>query len=104
MDKIWFRNPSKSEVIGHCGGEENTELSRRTDKSRKKNKKIVVSSCYVDTYLHHNIHAGYTDVNWSSLYDWHIVKTTIYELKHTLQIMVITVHWRYVITQYLQHK
>ena len=20
MDKIWDRNPSKSEVIGHCGG------------------------------------------------------------------------------------
>jgi len=22
MDKIWDRNPSKSEVIGHCGGDE----------------------------------------------------------------------------------
>ena len=22
MDKIWYRNPSKSEVIGHCGGDE----------------------------------------------------------------------------------
>ena len=22
MDKIWYRNPSKSEVIGRCGGEE----------------------------------------------------------------------------------
>jgi len=21
MDKIWFRNPSKSEVIGRCGGD-----------------------------------------------------------------------------------
>jgi len=22
MDKIWDRTPSKSEVIGHCGGDE----------------------------------------------------------------------------------
>ena len=25
MDKIWDRNPSKSEVIGRCGGDEKTE-------------------------------------------------------------------------------
>jgi len=25
MDKIWYRNPSQSEVIGHCGGDEKTE-------------------------------------------------------------------------------
>jgi len=25
MDKIWDRNPSKSEVIGRCGGDENIE-------------------------------------------------------------------------------
>jgi len=24
MDKIWDRNPSKSDVIGHCGGDEKT--------------------------------------------------------------------------------
>ena len=24
MDKIWYRNPSKSEVIGLCGGDEKT--------------------------------------------------------------------------------
>ena len=23
MEEIWDRNPSKSEVIGHCGGDEN---------------------------------------------------------------------------------
>ena len=34
MDKIWDRNPSKSEVIGCCGGDEKTEWSRRTDKSQ----------------------------------------------------------------------
>jgi len=25
MDKIWYRNPSKLEVIGCCGGNEKTE-------------------------------------------------------------------------------
>ena len=34
MDIIWYRNPSKSEVIGRCGGDENNERPRRTDKSR----------------------------------------------------------------------
>ena len=24
MDKIWYKNPSKSEVIGRCGGDEKT--------------------------------------------------------------------------------
>jgi len=32
MDKNWYRNPSKSEVIGCCGGDEKTEWPRRTDK------------------------------------------------------------------------
>ena len=35
MDKIWYNNPSMYEVIGRCGGDEETELPRRTDKSRK---------------------------------------------------------------------
>ena len=34
MDNIWYRNPSKSEVIDRCGGDEKTEWPRRTDKSR----------------------------------------------------------------------
>jgi len=34
MDKIWYRNPSKSEVIGRCGGDEKTEWQCRTVKSR----------------------------------------------------------------------
>jgi len=25
MDKIWYRNPLKSEGIGRCGGDEKTE-------------------------------------------------------------------------------
>jgi len=35
MDKIWDRNPSRSEVIGYCGVDEKTKWPRRTDKSRK---------------------------------------------------------------------
>ena len=37
MDNIWYRNPSKSEVIGRCGGDEKNEWPRRTDKSRTLN-------------------------------------------------------------------
>jgi len=50
MDKIWYRNPSKSEVsevIGRCGGDEKNEWPRRTDWSRtlkKKQKKTVGQS------------------------------------------------------------
>jgi len=33
MDKIWYRNPSKSEVICRCCGDEKSECRRRTDKS-----------------------------------------------------------------------
>ena len=36
MDNIWYENPSKSEVIGPCGGDEKTEWPRRTEKSRTK--------------------------------------------------------------------
>ena len=36
MDKIWYRNPSKSEVIGHCGGDEKNEKSRTLKKNTKK--------------------------------------------------------------------
>ena len=47
MDKMWYRNTSKSEVIGRCGGDEKTERPRRTDKSRtlkkQKQKRMKVS-------------------------------------------------------------
>ena len=29
MDKIWYRNHSKSEVIGRCGGDEKTEMTKQ---------------------------------------------------------------------------
>ena len=34
MDKIWYRNPSKSEVIGRCGGDEKTNDDAEPTKSR----------------------------------------------------------------------
>ena len=45
MDKIWYRNPSKSELIGRCGRDEKKQLTTQADKSRnakylKKMKKI----------------------------------------------------------------
>ena len=40
MDNIWYKNPSKSEVIGRCGGDEINEWPRRTDKGRTLKKKI----------------------------------------------------------------
>ena len=35
MDKIWYRNPSNSEVIGRCGGDEkNDDHAERTKVER----------------------------------------------------------------------
>ena len=44
MDKIWYRNPSKSEVIGRCGGDEKTRMTtqnRQKSNAKKQNKKII---------------------------------------------------------------
>ena len=38
MDKSLYRNPSKSEVIGRCDGDEKNEWPRRT--AKKSNAKI----------------------------------------------------------------
>ena len=47
MDKIWDRNPSKSEVIGHCGEDEKTNAhadkkSNAKKKTPKKQKKKLI--------------------------------------------------------------
>ena len=51
MDKIWYKNPSKSEVIGRYGGNEKTECPRRPDKRRtlkiKTNQKRCNSYMYI---------------------------------------------------------
>ena len=42
MDKIWYRNPSKSEVIGRCGGDEKKRMT--TQNRQKLNTKICLPS------------------------------------------------------------
>ena len=41
MDKIWYRNPSKSEVIGRYGGDEKNRMTtqNRQQSTAKKNTK-----------------------------------------------------------------
>ena len=41
MDKIWYRNPSNSEVIGRCGGDEKTMTTQNGQKSNA-NKKLKI--------------------------------------------------------------
>ena len=36
MDKIWYRNPSKSAVIGRCGGDEKRMTTQNRQKSNAK--------------------------------------------------------------------
>ena len=60
MDKIWDRNPSKSEVIGRCGGDGKTEWPRRTDKSQtlKKSKKQIMKPrrrAIMNVLFHHGM-------------------------------------------------
>ena len=38
MDKIWYRNPSMSEVIGRCGGDEKTMTTKNRQKLNAKKK------------------------------------------------------------------
>ena len=35
MDKIWDRNPSKSKVIGRCGGDQKTNKSQTLKKKKE---------------------------------------------------------------------
>ena len=54
MDKVWYENPSKSEVIGPCGGDEQTEWPRRTDKCqtlKKITRHFVSPNYYIYTQL-----------------------------------------------------
>ena len=49
MDKIWYRNLSKYEVIGPCGGDEKPRKARRIDKSRntkRKRKSLNINASY----------------------------------------------------------
>ena len=41
MDKIWDGNPSKSEIIGRCGGDEKPRMITR-DRQKSNAKKIQI--------------------------------------------------------------
>ena len=46
MDKIWYRNPSKSKVIGCCGGDEkNWKTTQNAQKSNVKKSFINPTMC-----------------------------------------------------------
>ena len=50
MDKIWYRNPSKSEVIGRCGRDKKkrmTTLHRQKSNAKTKQKKQQWYDCLV---------------------------------------------------------
>ena len=57
MDKIWYRNPSKSEVIGRCGGDEKTEWPHRTDK--KLNDKKTPQQNPIGPQMDNKVHSCY---------------------------------------------
>ena len=44
MDKIWDRNPSKSEVIGRCGGDEKRMTTQNRQMVNAKKKKSLLKS------------------------------------------------------------
>ena len=55
MDKIWDRNPSKSEVIGRCGGDEKrmTTQNRQMSNAKKKSYSKVLRQNQLVTIVIH---------------------------------------------------
>ena len=55
MDKIWYRNPSKSEVIVRCAGDEKTGMTaqnRQKSNAKNKNKKHTQKTKYKSNIRH----------------------------------------------------
>ena len=46
MDKIWYTNPSQSEVIGRCGGDD----KKRMTKANAKKNQIKKSTSVIEVY------------------------------------------------------
>ena len=59
MDKIWYRNPSKSEVIGRCGGDEKTRMT--TQNGQKSNAKKPISN-KTNIFKHQIINHGIAEL------------------------------------------
>ena len=61
MDKIWYRNPSKSEVIGHCGGDEKSRMTtqnRQKSNAKKTHKKHLAQWAFkspIHIYIEHSL-------------------------------------------------
>ena len=52
MDTIWYKNPSKSEVIGRCGGDEKTRMTTQNrQKSNAKNNTNNVENKMIVSFL-----------------------------------------------------
>ena len=51
MDKIWYRNPSKLEVIGRCGGDEKNRMTtqnrQKSNAEKEKKKNITIQLYYI---------------------------------------------------------
>ena len=60
MDNIWDGNPSKAEVIGHCGRDGKKRMTTQNRQSRTLNKNLN------NSYLH-TIHVS---VILNNLYKW----------------------------------
>ena len=55
MDKIWDRNPSKSEVIGRCGGDEKKRMATQNRQKVERYKNNTVG-LIVENYLYTKIY------------------------------------------------
>ena len=56
MDKIWYKNPSKSEVIGRCGGDEKNRMAtqnRQKSNAKKINKKNKIKISRITSRIVH---------------------------------------------------
>ena len=49
MDKIWYRNPSKSEVIGSCEANEKTRMSTQNGQKSNANNNITETIVHIST-------------------------------------------------------
>ena len=95
MAKIWYRNPSKSGVIGRCGGDEKNEWPRRTDKSwtlkKNNNKKISINITdsryrfryeWSKVYLYHG-QTGHIGLELGGLYMYQNIYQTLLNSLHS---------------------
>ena len=64
MDKIWDRNSSLSEVIGHCGGDEKNRMT--TQKRQKSNAKKINIKTKASMIAHYRVLSSFV-TRWASV-------------------------------------